>query len=146
MRKPLVTIHVAASVGLLGATASSLLLALTAALTDDAQFAHSAYRLMSAQAFAFGIPLSLLALASGIALGRTTKWGVTRYRWTAAKLALLILIILNGAFAIGPTTDARLDGARSEWALVVAIGATIAMLAISVVLSVFKPGGLLRSR
>lgn len=138
-------IHVVASVGLLGATASSLLLALVAATTGDADFAQSAYRLIAKQSLAFGIPLSFIALASGLALGAATKWGVVRYRWTTAKLVLLVAVILNGALAIGPTTEARIDAAGSEWALAAVISATVLMLLSSVVLSVLKPGGRLRN-
>ena len=140
-RKALVALHIIASVGLLGATSSSLLLALSAAVSDDAQLAHSAYRMMSTQSLVFGIPLSFLSLGTGVALGAATKWGVTRYRWTTAKLVLLVLVIFNGALGIGPTTEARLNGDGSEWALVGIVGASVFMLATSVVLSVYKPGG-----
>jgi hypothetical protein len=143
-RKALTALHVISSVGLLGATASSLVLALTAATTGDPQAAGAAYRFIGTSSAVFGIPLSFLALATGIALGRATKWGVVRYRWTAAKLALLVLVILNGALAIGPTTAARIEGSRSEWLLPPVIGATLLLLLTSVVLSVYKPGGRLR--
>ena len=145
-RKPLLLLHIVTSVGLLGATSASLLLALVAATTDDPGLASSAYGLIETQSLAFGIPLSFLALLSGLALGGATKWGVLRYRWTAAKLALLVLVILNGALAIGPTTEARLRGEASEWALAVVISATVVMLVSSVALSVFKPGGRLRRK
>ena len=142
-RKWLLTAHVVASVGLLGAVSSSLLLALMAT-TDDAEFAHSSYRLISTQAAVFGIPLSFISLFTGIALGRATKWGVVTYRWTTAKLALQLLVILNGALVLGPTVAARLDGEGSEWGLVAAMSASVAMLLAAVFLSVFKPGGRLR--
>ena len=144
-RKPLLALHIVSSVGLLGATSSSLLLALVAATTEDPDLAHSAYDLISTQSLAFGIPLSFLSLFTGIALGAATKWGVVRYRWTAGKLALLVLVIFNGALAIGPTTEARLRGDASEWALAVVISATVVLLVASVALSVFKPGGRLRN-
>ena len=116
-----------------------------AATTDDPDFAHSAYDLIRTQSLVFGIPLSFLALFTGLALGAATKWGVVRYRWTAAKLALLVLVILNGALAIGPTTEARLRGDGSELGLAVVISATVLMLVTSVALSVFKPYGRLRN-
>lgn len=142
--KHLLWVHIVASVGLLGATSSSLLLALIAATTTDDALARSAYRLISTQSAAFGIPLSLLAIATGVALGVASKWGVLRYRWTTAKLGLVVLVMVNGALAIGPTTGARIDGDGSAWALPIALSATLAMLAGSVVLAVFKPGGRLR--
>jgi len=142
-RKPLVLIHVIASVGLLGATSSSLLLAVVAA--TDRDIANSAYELISLQSLVFGIPLSFIALATGLALGAATKWGVLRYRWTAIKLVLLIGVIFNGALMIGPTTAQRIDGDGSAWQLVLALGLSAGLLATSVWLSVYKPGGRLRT-
>jgi hypothetical protein len=137
-RKPLILVHVIASVGLLGATASSLLLAIVA---GDAK---STYELIALQSLVFGIPLSFIALATGLALGFATKWGVLRYRWTAAKLVLLALVILNGALMIGPTTAQRIDGVGSPFQLVAALSVSALLLATSVALTVYKPGGRLR--
>ncbi len=145
IRKPLLFLHITTSVALLGATSSSLLLAIVAATTADGELAHSAYELMSAQSLVFGIPLSFLALGSGIALGPASKWGVVRYWWTTLKLGLLALVILNGALNIGRMTEQRLDGGGSEWALVAVVAASVAMLLTSVGLSVFKPGGRFRT-
>ena len=145
-RKPLLLVHITASVALLGATASSLLLAVIAATTVDSGLAHSAYELMSAQSLVFGIPLSFLALGSGVALGPASKWGVVRYWWTTLKLGLIVLVILNGALNIGRMTAQRIDGGGSEWALVAVVSVSVAMLLASTVLSVFKPGGRLRAR
>jgi hypothetical protein len=142
-RKPLLVVHIVASVGLLGAASSSLLLA-GMAITDEVEFAEFSYRLISTQAAVFGIPLSFISLFSGIALGKATKWGVLVYRWTVAKLALQVLVILNGALVIGPAVDARLHGDGSELVPAVALSASVAMLAAAVVLTVFKPAGRLR--
>jgi hypothetical protein len=144
-RKRLLLVHVTGSVGLLGATSSSLLLAIVAASTDDPGLAHSAHELISLQSAVFGIPLSFVALLSGLALGPASKWGVLRYRWTTAKLALLLGVILNGALMIGPTTAQRIDGGGSASTLIVAVSASVLMLAVSVALSVYKPGGRLRT-
>ena len=142
-RKPLLLVHITASVALLGATASSLLLAIVAA--TDAELAHSAYELMSLQSLVFGIPLSFMALATGIALGPASKWGVIRYWWTTLKLGLIVLVILNGALNIGRMTEQRLDGGGSEWGLVAVVTASVALLLTSIWLSVFKPGGRFRT-
>lgn len=140
-RLTLTTIHVVGSVGLLGATASTLLLALAAASSDDPAFAQSAYRLMSLQSAAFGIPLSFLSLLTGIALGLWTSWGVLRHWWTTAKLALLVGVILNGALNIGPSVDALRHGGGSEPRLIGAAALSVSMLAAATALSVFKPRG-----
>ena len=140
-REPLLVVHILASVGLLGAVSSGVLIAVAAA---TGKVDGDAYEILSLQSAVFGIPLSFASLLSGIALGRATKWGVVRYRWTAAKLALQLLVILNGAFLLGPTVSARLDGDGSAWGLVVAESATVAMLLVALVLSVLKPWGRLR--
>jgi ABC-type Na+ efflux pump permease subunit len=137
-RKPLLLAHVIASVGLLGATSSSLLLAIVADGDRDV------YELISLQSAVFGIPLSFVALMTGFALGFATKWGVLRHWWTTLKLALLVGVILNGALMIGPTTARLMDGEGSASMLVVAAGGSVLMLAVSVGLSVYKPGGRVR--
>ncbi|MDA0169046.1 hypothetical protein OJ998_08110 [Solirubrobacter taibaiensis] len=141
-RKPLLLVHVAGSVALLGATASSVLLAIVAA--TDASSAHTAYEVMGMQAFVFGIPLSFTALITGVLLGRATKWRTLTYRWTAGKLGMTLAVILNGSLVLGPTTAQRLEGDASAWFLVAAEGLTVALLLSATSLSVFKPGGRLR--
>jgi hypothetical protein len=139
-RKPLLVAHVIASVGLLGATSSSLLLAIVAGGDRDV------YELISLQSAVFGIPLSFLALFTGIALGPATKWGVLRYWWTTLKLGLLVGVILNGALMIGPTTAQLVDGDGSSARLIFAASLSVAMLVLPVGLSVYKPGGRVRKR
>jgi low affinity Fe/Cu permease len=57
---------------------------------------------------------------------------------------LIVLVIGNGALAVGPTTAARLRSDGSVWTLVVVLSVSVGMLLCAVVLSVFKPGGRLR--
>jgi MFS-type transporter involved in bile tolerance (Atg22 family) len=114
-RKSITAIHVICSVGLLGSSSALLLLAIRAASTSDAELGHAAYRLMKTEILVFGIPLSFIALFSGITLGLVTNWHVLRYWWTTTKLVLIVLTIVSGALLIGPTLDRRLDGDGSEW-------------------------------
>ena len=139
-RKTVLTIHIAASVGLLGTTSGTLLLAATAATTGDAAFADAIYRLASAFTVTFGIPLSLLALVSGIAIGAGTRWGVLRYWWTTAKLLLIVGVMANGALNIGMTVDGLRQGDGSEARLIVGTAASVGMLLVATALSTFKPG------
>jgi hypothetical protein len=141
-RKPLLLAHITASVGLLGATSSSLLLAIVAASDRD----RDIYDLISLQSAVFGIPLSFIALFTGIALGPATKWGVLRYWWTTLKLVLLLGVILNGALMIGPTTAQLGDGEGSPSKLILVAGLSVLMLAVSAGLSVYKPGGRVKKR
>jgi hypothetical protein len=166
-RRTLTTIHVAGGVGLLGATASTLLLALIATGSDDAAAAQEIYRLISLQSAVFGIPLSVVSLASGIALGLGTKWGVLRHWWTTLKLVLIVLVMFNGALMIGGSVDelraagsassssavaesvsgaAESSSSGAETRLVIGAVLNVAMLLTATSLSTFKPGGRLRRK
>jgi uncharacterized membrane protein SirB2 len=91
---------------------------------------------------AFGIPLSMLTLASGIALGLGTKWGVFRSRWVTAKLILIVSVILVGALVIGPTNARLRDGADAGGGLLVMAAAyDVLALSIATGLLIYKPGG-----
>jgi hypothetical protein len=79
-RHTLVTVHVMVSVGLLGDTAGFLAIAVRLASTDDPAARAELLHVLNMFATFFGIPLSVGALVSGIALGLGTKWGVLRYR------------------------------------------------------------------
>jgi hypothetical protein len=146
-RQTLKTIHIVSGVGLLGTTAATLLLAVTATTSDDPASSREIYRLMSLQSAVFGIPLSLLALSSGILLGLATRWGVLRHWWTTAKLILILGVIVNGSLMIGPSVDDLRHGppaAGTETRLVIAAAGSLAMLLSTTTLSVFKPRGRVR--
>jgi Predicted integral membrane protein (DUF2269) len=145
-RQALTTIHVAGGVGLLGATASTLLLALIATGSDDPAAAQEIYRLISLQSAVFGIPLSMLSLLTGVALGLGTRWGVLRQWWTTLKLVLIVLVMINGALMIGGSVDTLRSGpsAGAETRLVIGAVLNVAMLLTATTLSMFKPGGRLR--
>jgi uncharacterized membrane protein len=141
VRRAVLSAHVISSVGMLGASAALLLLAVTAAATADAELSHSAYRLMGMFGFVFGIPLSFTALISGVTLGLGSKWGVLRYPWVTIKLVLLVTTIFSGALVIGRGSEQMVDGAGgSETQLVVAATYNVVALLASTVLSVYKPG------
>ncbi|WP_242910124.1 hypothetical protein [Actinomadura terrae] len=153
VRKSILALHIAASVALLGEVWGLVVLNLTATLTDDTGLARAAYRLMGALVFAGGIPLSLFALASGIALGVGSHWGIARHAWVFAKLLLLIGVILCGMLLFTPEAmadamaGAARGGARPEgrqWAQVAVVSAQLAMLLTATGLSVFRPRGRLR--
>jgi hypothetical protein len=91
--------------------------------------------------FAFGIPLSLTALVTGLTLGLGSKWGVLRYPWVTAKLLAIVSVMLVGALVIGPANTAMLDGDGGGETRLVAAGAyDVIVLALATGLSVYKPG------
>jgi hypothetical protein len=88
----------------------------------------------------FGIPLSFASLLSGVVLGLGSKWGVRRTGWVAAKLALILSVIVVGALILGPSTAAMADGRGGREVVLIAAGAyDVLALSAATWLSVFKP-------
>jgi len=138
-RRALLTLHIVASVGLLGDCAAIVAINVRAATTSDPALAATAYDLLSMFPVLFGIPLSLLSLMTGVALGATSKWGILRYAWVTAKLVVILSVIAAGALVIGPQTE-QMPGGGSEFLLIAASAYDVAALLLATGLSVFKPG------
>jgi len=140
-RRAVLTVHIAASVGLLGDSAGFLAVALRGATTGDPELAAACWQLLEMFGFVFGIPLSLTALVTGLTLGLGSKWGVLRYPWVTAKLLAIVSVMLVGALVIGPANTAMLDGDGGGETRLVAAGAyDVIVLALATGLSVYKPG------
>lgn len=143
-RKSLLTLHIGASVALIGSGAgiTALSLIATGERAADAQVIYEAARTL---VFTLGIPLSFISLLSGIALGLGTRWGVLVHRWTAAKLGLQLAIIGCGGLVIRPAMESLIDGGdAAEWTMVAGAAFNTACAVLAVGLAVFKPGGRLR--
>ena len=108
-RKAVLTTHIASAVALLGTTAGLAIMGTRTAGSDDFHQAHAVYDVMSLLTFSLGIPLSFIALASGVLLATTSKWGLFGYWWVTTKLALLVGVIVIGATVTGASIDTMLD-------------------------------------
>jgi hypothetical protein len=152
-RKLVLSAHIVVSVGLLGISTALLVLGSVAAATSDPETARAAYRSMGI--FTRGVvqPGAIVAIVTGVILSLGTKWGLVKYYWIVAKLALTVAAILCGIFVIGPSvqhgiamtsgnapTGAWERGTRSL-VLVAASSANVLMLGAATVISVYKPGG-----
>jgi hypothetical protein len=141
VRRAVLTVHIAASVGLLGDVAAVLLVNVRAAASTDPEFARASYELLQMFSTVFGIPLSFTALITGLTLGLGSKWGVLRHAWVTVKLALLLSVILVGALVIGPATDEMRNGSGNvETVLIAAAAWDVLALSVATALSVYKPG------
>jgi uncharacterized membrane protein len=98
----------------------------------------------------------LICLASGVALGLGTKYGLVRYWWVAIKLVLNIVLTALVPFALAPEVSRATEqgwrfAAGEPTSLVVGnlifppVVSPTALL-IAVVLAVFKPWGRIRKR
>jgi hypothetical protein len=107
-------------------------------VSDDPAFAAASLDLLGTFALYFGIPLSFLALLTGIALGLGTPWGVLRHPWVITKLVLTVTVIVVGATILRPVLTA--DGSPGSGPLIVGAAYDVVALTVATAFAVFKPG------
>jgi hypothetical protein len=147
-RKIVLTVHVAAALGLFGASLVLLVGALHAATRDDPRDAHAIYTLLRLLAFSVDIPLAVSTLLGGLVLVLTSKWRIFRYWWVMGKLGLYLATLTVGVTIIGPSIDTMLDVTEASnpsesgtrWTPIAAAGVQVTMLLTAATLGVFKPG------
>jgi len=154
LRKFSLTLHVTSSVGMLGAIAAFLTLAIAALTARNERLVVGAYLAMDPIARMVILPLMFGSLLSGLVLGLGTPWGLVRHYWVLIKLTvtgfaavvLLIkmpLIAEAARMAAAPTSDSdslRLVGQQ----LLFHSAAGLTLLLPPMVLSTYKPRGLTR--
>jgi hypothetical protein len=146
-RKLLLTVHIIATVSVLGTDLVLLLLGLASLNGTDPRAIYPAAHLVAARLVA---PLAVLSLGTGLLLGSLTPWGLFRYWWVTIKLAittvltavvLFVLVPRLGAAAdtvTGPASQMLTNAERLPLAIAPAVASTLLLLA--VVLAIFKPG------
>ena len=154
LRKFALTAHVSSSVGLLGAIAGFLALAVAGLTSQDAQMVRAAYLAMELTAWFVIVPLAFASLLTGLVQSLGTTWGLFRHYWVLAALFLTVLatIVLllkmtligyvAGVAAEATLSSADLRAARTE--LVVHAAAGLLVLLVPAALSVYKPRGMTR--
>lgn len=128
LRKAALALHIACSVGWLGAIAAFLAVALAA----PPAWAHEALHLIVRTAV---VPAAFASLASGLFCSLGTRWGLIRHYWVIFKLLLnlfatIVLLLYAGSMK-------QRDGATD---FVHASGAVV-LLILATVLAVYKPRG-----
>ena len=151
-RKLVLTLHITASVGWIGADAVFLALALVGLNSAEPQSVQAAYLAMRMAAWYVIVPLSLASLFTGLIHSLGTKWGLFNHYWIVIKLiinvfaniALLIHTQPIGRLAVAALDPALATGALHEarLQLVVAAGGGLVLLLLATTLAVFKPRGL----
>jgi hypothetical protein len=129
-RKGILSIHIAAAVGVFGSDLALLILALSGLYPSALLIAEWLVE-----------PLAVTALASGLLLAVLGPYGLLRYWWTAIKLA--ITAALTGAvfLVLTPALERAAEGAGNPQpaTLLLAPALATAFLLTNVVLAVFKP-------
>lgn len=152
LRKCLLALHVALSVGWLGAAAAYLSIAVAALASGQAERMRSAYPTLELLGWCVIVPLCLAALISGVVQSLGTPWGLFRHYWVVAKLALTLVatgVLLGHMPAVGhaarqaalPTASVA-DLGHVPVQLVVHAAGGIVVLLVVVAISIFKPWGL----
>ena len=152
-RKLLLTLHVAVSVGWLGAVLAYLPLDITASFGQDPAALRAAYHGMDLVARTILRPLAFATLVSGIVLSLATPWGLFRHWWVVLSLVLTALATVVLLVEMG--TIAHLAAAASDpsiadddlralpGTLPHSVGGLV-VLAFVHALNVYKPRGLTR--
>ena len=152
LRKLALTLHVAFSVGWFGAVASFLALAIAGQTSRDAQLVQAVYLAMDVLTSLVIVPLSLMALFTGLVQALGTKWGLFRHYWVLAKLLITVVstvVLLTHTDAISylaaiASAAPFINGeyGRLRFDLTTTAGAALLTLLVTTALSVYKPDGL----
>jgi hypothetical protein len=147
------TVHLASSVGWLGAVAAYIALDVAAATSQDTQTVRAAYLAMEVIAWYVLVPLASASLLTGLVMSLGTKWGLFRHYWVLISLLLTIIatvvllvetqtISYFADIAADPTTSGQTLRALGN-TLVHSVGGTVVLFVI-LVLNVYKPRGMTR--
>ena len=150
-RKLALTVHLALSVGWIGAVAVYLALGLSAVTSEDAQAIRAAWIAMELTGWFVIVPMALGSLVTGLVMALGTPWGLFRHYWVLISLVLTVFstVIL---FLHMPTVSSLARVAReADDAALHGLGGDLfhpgvgllVLLAITV-LNVYKPRGLTR--
>ena len=90
LRKFALTAHIISSVGLLGAIAGFLALAVAGLTSPNDQTVRAAYLAMELIARFVIVPLAFASLLVGLIQSLGTPWGLFRHYWVLVKLLLTV--------------------------------------------------------
>jgi hypothetical protein len=151
-RKFVLTAHVSASVGWLGAIAAFLVVGVVGLTSQDAQTVRGAYLVMDAAAWFVLVPLAFASLLTGLVQSLATPWGLFRHYWVLFKLLinvaattflLMYMETFNSMAEVAADPRSDLGAVRNVSSVLHAALALLLLLA-ATILAVYKPPGLTR--
>lgn len=149
LRKAVLTVHVATSVGWLGAVVAYIALDVAAVTSRDVDLVRAAYLAMEVTVYSVIVPLALASVLIGVLNALGTSWGLFRHHWVVVKLLLTVLataVLLAETRTISALADAAGSGADPRdlpGTLPHSVGGLIVLLVITG-LSTYKPKGVTR--
>lgn len=154
LRKFVLTAHITSSVGLLGAIAGFLVLAVAGLTSESDQMVRAVYPAMWLIAWVVILPLAFASLMIGILQSLGTPWGIFRHWWVLVKLLLtvfatIVLVLQMEAISyvagVAAETTFSSDNLRAaRMSLAVHASGGLLVLLVPMVLSVYKPRGMTR--
>jgi hypothetical protein len=151
LRKLMLTVHVASSVGWLGAAAAYGALVLAALGSSRGPLVRAAYLALEPMTWLAIVPLAMGSLLTGLVQSLGTSWGLVRHYWVVYKLVLTMFaatILLMNTRTVGALSRAAaaaqevdLDGLKGQL-LHCTLG--ILVLLVTTILGTYKPPGLTR--
>ena len=147
-RKLVLTGHLVASLGWIGAAASYLGLAVTAASTSSPSTVRAMWTAMEVVGWFVIVPLAVAALVTGVVVAVGTRWGLLDHYWVV--LSLLLTALATGVTVLHmPTVSAvaaRADRAsdielRALGGDLLHPGLGLVVLLVVTALNVYKPRG-----
>ena len=154
LRKVVLTIHVATTVGWLGAVLVFLVLALIGLTSQQPETVRAVLAVMEPTAWYVLVPLSVASLVVGVVQSLGTPWGLVRHWWVLFKLVITTLatiVLLSYMATFGDMTAVATDrtasvGELRPFAGSVLLHASLALLGLllTLVLSIYKPRAMTR--
>lgn len=152
LRKLALTTHVTSSVGWFGSVAAFLALALAGLTSAESETVRAAYVAMHLTTWYVIVPLALASFSTGLIEGFGTPWGLFRHYWVTVKFVLTIfataLLLVHtqpidriAAIAAQATVSTD-DLWQLRLQLVGDASAALFVLALTTVLSIYKPWGM----
>ena len=151
IRKLVLSLHLAVSVGWIGAVVVYLALGIAAVSTRDASTIRAAWTAMELTGWYVCVPLAAGSLVTGISMSLGTKWGLFRHYWVLVSF-LLTAVCAAVLLLHMPTVSATADVAQTaEGSALEALGGDLFHPSLGLVvlltvhfLNVYKPAGLTR--
>ena len=149
LRRAVLLAHVTTSVGLIGAVAAFLALAVIGATTDSPALANAAYIAMSAVTWPVILPLAAAALLIGIVQSLGTAWRLFLHYWVILKLILTTLSLLVlalqlttiNALAVAAQAGDLTGLENGRHAMILHSAGGLIVLILITLLSIYKPRG-----
>jgi hypothetical protein len=150
VRKAMLAVHIASSVGWLGAIAAYIALNVPVVTGADEQAVRAAHLMMRPVAWYAVVPLAVASLVTGIAQSLGTPWGLFRHYWVLISLfvtvsaTVILLLHMRDVDALAArAADPATDVADLPGDLLHSIGGLVVLL-VPLVLNIYKPRGLTR--